>query len=70
MELAPAEIFKSADEIKNNWVKKHSNHDLSLADEWRELERAFEKIKLRAHKIDSTLEPSAAAVQARLKTCY
>jgi uncharacterized protein YllA (UPF0747 family) len=37
MELAPADIFKSADEIKNNWVKKHSNHDLTLAEEWREL---------------------------------
>ncbi|MDB5129316.1 bacillithiol biosynthesis cysteine-adding enzyme BshC [Mucilaginibacter sp.] len=67
MELAPAEIFKSADEIKNSWVKKHSDHDLTLAEEWRELERVFEKIKLRSHKIDSTLTPSAAAIQARLK---
>jgi bacillithiol biosynthesis cysteine-adding enzyme BshC len=67
MELAPAEIFKSADEIKNSWVKKHSNHDLTLAEEWRELERVFEKVKLRAHKIDGTLAPSAAAIQARLK---
>jgi bacillithiol biosynthesis cysteine-adding enzyme BshC len=67
MELSPAQIFKSADEIKNSWVKKHSNHDLTLAEEWRELERVFEKIKLRSHKIDSTLAPSAAAIQARLK---
>jgi bacillithiol biosynthesis cysteine-adding enzyme BshC len=67
MELSPADIFKSADEIKNNWVKQHSSHDLSLTEEWREFEHIFEKIKLRAHKIDRTLEPSAAAVQARLK---
>jgi bacillithiol biosynthesis cysteine-adding enzyme BshC len=67
MELAPADIFKSADEIKNSWVKKHSSHDLTLTEEWREMERAFEKIKLRSHKIDPTLAPSAAAVQARLK---
>jgi bacillithiol biosynthesis cysteine-adding enzyme BshC len=67
MELAPADIFKSTDEIKNSWVKKHSSHDLTLAEEWREMERAFEKIKLRSHKIDPTLAPSAAAVQARLK---
>jgi bacillithiol biosynthesis cysteine-adding enzyme BshC len=67
MELSAADIFKSTDEIKNNWVKKHSNHDLTLKDEWREIQSAFEKIKLRAHKIDTTLEPSAAAVQARLK---
>lgn len=67
MELAPAELFKSTDEIKNGWVKKHSNHDLTLTEEWREIERTFEKIKLRSHKIDPTLAPSAAAVQARLK---
>jgi bacillithiol biosynthesis cysteine-adding enzyme BshC len=67
MELAPADIFKTTDEIKNNWVKQHSSHDLTLNEEWREMQSIFEKIKLRAHKIDSTLEPSAAAVQARLK---
>ena len=67
MELSPADIFKSADEIKNNWVQKHSTHDLTINEEWLEIEHAFEKIKLRAHKIDSTLAPSAGAVQARLK---
>ncbi|TWR27356.1 bacillithiol biosynthesis cysteine-adding enzyme BshC [Mucilaginibacter pallidiroseus] len=67
MELSPADIFKSTDEIKNAWVKKHSDHDLTLTEEWREFERTFEKIKLRAHKIDSTLSVSAMAVQARLK---
>ncbi|HEK19410.1 MULTISPECIES: bacillithiol biosynthesis cysteine-adding enzyme BshC [unclassified Mucilaginibacter] len=67
MELSPAMLFKSTDEIKNDWVKKHSNHDLSLTEEWREFERTFEKIKLASHKIDPTLPPSAAAIQARLK---
>ncbi|MBD1392973.1 bacillithiol biosynthesis cysteine-adding enzyme BshC [Mucilaginibacter glaciei] len=67
MELSPADIFKSTDEIKSSWVQKHSSHDLTLNEEWREIESAFEKIKLRAHKIDSTLGPSASAVQARLK---
>ena len=67
MELCPAELFKSTDDIKNNWVKKHSKHTLSLTEEWRELSSVFEKIKLRAHKIDSTLVPSTDAVQARLK---
>lgn len=67
MELSPAEIFKSTDEIKNSWVQKHSDHDLTLTEEWREFERTFEKIRLRSHKIDPTLSPSAAAVQARLK---
>jgi bacillithiol biosynthesis cysteine-adding enzyme BshC len=67
MELSPADLFKSTDDIKNGWVQKHSSHDLTLAEEWREIERTFDKIKLRSHKIDPTLSPSAAAVQARLK---
>jgi len=67
MNLAPTELFKSADLIKNDWVKKHSEHTLNLTGEWRELSAIFEKIKLRAHKIDPTLANSAAAVQARLK---
>jgi bacillithiol biosynthesis cysteine-adding enzyme BshC len=67
MELRPADIFKSTDEIKNNWVKKHSQHTLSLSEEWRELCNVFEQIKLKAYQVDNTLAPSAEAVQARLK---
>jgi bacillithiol synthase len=67
MELEPVDLFKSTDDIKNHWVKKHSKHTLNLTEEWRELSSVFEKIKLRAHKIDSTLVPSTDAVQARLK---
>ena len=67
MDLAPTELFKSADIIKSNWVKKHSQHTLNLTEEWREISAIFEKIKLRAHKIDPTLANSAEAVQARLK---
>ncbi len=67
MDLEAADLFKDTDALKNDWIKKHSKHDLSLSEEWRELACVFDKIKLRAHKIDSTLEPSAAAVQARLK---
>jgi bacillithiol biosynthesis cysteine-adding enzyme BshC len=67
MDLAFADLFKSSDDIKNNWIKKHSAHNLTLAEEWRELTSVFEKIKLRAYKIDNTLAPSAGAVQARLK---
>jgi bacillithiol biosynthesis cysteine-adding enzyme BshC len=67
MDLHNADLFRSTDVIKNNWVKKHSDHNLSLTEEWRELTAIFEKIKLRAFKIDSTLAPSAEAVQARLK---
>ena len=67
MELSTADLFKPADLIKKEWVKKHSEHTLTLQEEWRELQAVFEKIKLRSYKIDSTLAPSAEAVQARLK---
>jgi len=67
MELQSAQLFKSSDEIKNDWIKKHSQHTLNLTEEWRELSSVFEKIKLRSYKIDNTLAPSADAVQARLK---
>ncbi len=67
MDLKPAELFLSADGIKNHWVKKHSKHTLNLTEEWREISSVFEKIKLRAYKIDNTLAPSTEAVLARLK---
>ena len=67
MDLSAEDIFKPADIIKNDWVKKHSEHTLSLKEEWNELTAIFEKIKQRSLKVDNTLAPSAEAVQARLK---
>lgn len=67
MDLNVAALFKDTDALQTKWIKDHSDHDLSLKEEWRELTSVFEKIKLRSHKIDPTLAPSAAAVQARLK---
>ncbi len=67
MELSPCELFKSTDAIKTDWVKKHSDHELSLRQEWGEMQQVFEKLKLRSSKIDPTLALSANAVQARLE---
>jgi bacillithiol biosynthesis cysteine-adding enzyme BshC len=67
MNLDAIDLFKQSDALQTYWIKKHSDHNLSIAEEWREMENLFEKIKLRAYKIDPTLSPSAAAVQARLK---
>ncbi|HTE02081.1 MAG TPA: bacillithiol biosynthesis cysteine-adding enzyme BshC [Mucilaginibacter sp.] len=67
MDLDLCELFKPADDIKKNWVKKHSEHELSLREEWRELQAVFEKIKLRSFKVDPTLAQSADAVKARLE---
>ncbi|RCH54940.1 bacillithiol biosynthesis cysteine-adding enzyme BshC [Mucilaginibacter hurinus] len=67
MKLSPVNLFRSTDEIKKLWVKAHSEHRLSLNDEWQELQSVFEKIKSRLGNIDPTLKPSAEAAQARLK---
>jgi bacillithiol biosynthesis cysteine-adding enzyme BshC len=67
MELDFANLFKSADAIKKNWIKKHSANNLSLANELQELSAVFDKIKQQAGKIDGTLVPSSEAILARLK---
>ncbi|MXV52654.1 bacillithiol biosynthesis cysteine-adding enzyme BshC [Pedobacter sp. HMF7647] len=60
------DLFGDIDKLKADWVKQNSNHSLNLVDEWQELRCIFEKIKLRAYKIDSTLAPSTEAVRERL----
>jgi len=60
-------IFKDTEILKREYVRVHSKHRLNLNDEWLEFTSLFEKIKLRAHKIDPTLGPSTDAIEARLK---
>ncbi len=67
MNLTTDDIFKPIDSLKTDWVKMHSENNLTLQDEWRDLQSVFESLKLRAAKIDSTLAPSTLAIQARLK---
>ncbi|MBS1525425.1 MAG: bacillithiol biosynthesis cysteine-adding enzyme BshC, partial [Bacteroidetes bacterium] len=67
MDLSPADLFRPADTIKNNWIKRHGEHELSLKEDWDELTQVFEKIKSRSSKIDPTLSQSVEAVKARLE---
>lgn len=67
MQLSACDLFKSTDMIKNNWVTKHSDNQLSLNGEWTQLQQVFEEIKQRSAKIDPTLVQSADAVKARLE---
>lgn len=67
LNIKPKDIFKKLEILKKEWVLNHSAHRLNLQDEWHELSSIFEKIKLRSHKIDSSLSPSADAVKARLE---
>lgn len=63
-------IFKDTEALKKEYVRLHSNNRLNLDDEWRDMKGIFEKIKLRAHKIDPSLGPSTDAVKARLKRTF
>ena len=67
MELDPCDLFKSTDAIKNDWIKDHSEHQLSLQGELKNFRQLFEKIKQVSAKVDQTLVPATAAVEARLE---
>ena len=66
LDLEISDVFKQTNELEKTWVVNHSKNTLDLHDEWQELKCIFEKIKLRAHKIDVTLSPSTEAVKVRL----
>jgi bacillithiol biosynthesis cysteine-adding enzyme BshC len=67
MGFKTADVFKSVQDLKTKWIKQNSQNDLSLKEEWREMQCVFAKLKLRSFKIDPTLAPSTEAIQARLK---
>jgi len=67
MGLTAADLFQSTGSIKNNWIKKHSEHQLSLQEESAGFKQLFDKIKALSSKIDPTLIKSAGAVEARLE---
>jgi len=67
MQLTTVDLFKPAGTIKNDWVKKHSEHTLNLDGESKQLHAVFEAIKGKAGQIDQTLKPSAEAVEKRLQ---
>lgn len=67
LDLTFKSIFKPAELLKKDFVRRQTKHRLNLNDEWMELNAIFGKIKLRTHKIDASLSPSTEAVKARLK---
>lgn len=60
------DLFSDKEILKNKWIKRNTDRDLSINNEWREIDCIFEKLKLRAHKIDPTLAPSTQAIKVRL----
>ncbi len=67
LKISFKDIFNPVTRLQSNWVTRNSSHTLNLTDEKSELNALFEKIKLKAHKIDPTLTSSAAAVNQRLQ---
>jgi uncharacterized protein YllA (UPF0747 family) len=67
MGLAAADLFRTTDAIKNSWIKKHSEHQLSLKEELSGFQRLFAKIRELSERIDPTLVKSAGAIEARLE---
>ncbi|WP_374165410.1 bacillithiol biosynthesis cysteine-adding enzyme BshC [Arcticibacter sp. MXS-1] len=67
LRISLKDFFKETAQLQKEWVLRHSKQTLSLADEQKEFKSLFEKIKLRAYKIDPTLGPSTEAVKARLE---
>lgn len=67
LDLTFTSFFKDTAILQKEYVRSHSSHQLNLDDEWRDLKSIFDRIKLRAHKIDPSLAPSTDAVKARLK---
>ncbi len=66
LNIAVKNLFKSVEELKKEWVLKHSKNSLNLNNEWGALSAVFEKIKSQIIPIDPTLGPSTEAIQARL----
>jgi hypothetical protein len=43
MDLDALACLKKADALQTYWIKKHSDHNLSIAEEWREMESLLRK---------------------------
>lgn len=69
--ITHTDLFSSNVELKNEWIKKHVNLELSLEDERRAITALFEHIKLDAYKIDKTLSQTADGAKMKaLKLIY
>lgn len=63
----PKDFFRDKEVLKTAWVKEHSLHQLDLTNELRDLRCVFDRMKLRAFKIDPTLGPSTEAIKTRME---
>ena len=64
--LGYRDLFRDAEQLKTQWVVRHSGSDLGISAERDEISALFQRLKAKAGKVDRTLEPSTEAIQARL----
>lgn len=67
LNLAFADVFEETEALKKKYIHQHTQHELTLHNEWTQLKSVFDELKNRAKKIDPTLAPSTEAVEVRLK---
>lgn len=67
LQLNVRDLFSDTSALQKEWVLRHTHHELSLSDEKNEFRALFEKLKLRAYKVDPTLAPSTEAVKTRFE---
>lgn len=59
--LTETELFEEKNYLFNDWVVKHTHHNLTLTEELKAINLLFENIKERATAIDPTLGPLVGA---------
>lgn len=68
VELELKDLFLGKEQLMTKAVKQHSQHDIHLNGEMRNVMELFEKIKAQATAIDPTLAPHVEAQQKRTRT--
>lgn len=63
--LSVNDLFDEKNYLFNDWVQKHTHHNLTLPDEKKIMNKLFDQIKMRATEIDTTLGPFVSAEAKR-----
>lgn len=61
------DLFLEKNLLFNGWVKKNSNHTLTVGDELTNVQNLFEQLRDKAEKIDKTLGPFVGAESKRMQ---
>jgi bacillithiol biosynthesis cysteine-adding enzyme BshC len=59
------DIFLKTEELQKIWIQKNSDHNLSLANEFNTIQKAFDSIKENAANIDKTLAISTDSAKTK-----